>query len=58
MKPCRGRELVAEFYQGSHNWQKYYDQYNINVGGLVPNPKGDEMSVNHCWRFVRRVDAY
>ncbi|CAK9118245.1 unnamed protein product [Durusdinium trenchii] len=42
--------------RGAHNWQKYYDQYGVSISGLVPNPKGQETEVNHCWRFIRRAD--
>ncbi len=59
--PCRGRELIAEILHGAHDWKTYYEQYGIYVSGLVPNPHkkdASEMSVNHCWRFVRRADPW
>ena len=55
--PVRKRELRAEILPGSLDWKEYYEQYGLNVQGIVPNPRGregPEMNVNHCWRFIRR----
>ena len=58
--PCRKRELRAEVLKGAHDWKSYFEQYHIEVHGLVPNPHAKidnqriEMNVNHCWRFVQR----
>ena len=51
--PSRKRELRAEILTGSLNWKQYYDQYEIQMSGLVPR-KNSNLSVNHCWRFIRR----
>lgn len=58
VQPSRRRELRAEVLEGAHNWQKYYDQYGVSISGLVPNPKGQETEVNHCWRFIRRAEPW
>lgn len=55
--PSRKREFRAEVFEGAHNWQKFYSQYGVNVSGLVPNARGGEPDVCHCWRFVRRADS-
>ena len=55
--PCKGRELVVELLPGSHNWKEFYEQYSLNIAGLVPNPHvkdKSQMTVNHCWRFIKR----
>ena len=57
MAPGRQRELRAEVLEGTHDWQKFYNQYAIGISGLVPNVKGHEPDVNHCWRFVRRDET-
>ncbi|CAK9057168.1 unnamed protein product [Durusdinium trenchii] len=57
--PCKGRELVVELLPGSHNWKEFYEQYSLNIAGLVPNPHvkdKSQMTVNHCWRFIKRSD--
>ena len=54
VQPPRNRELRAEVLAGAHNWKQYYEQNGIHISGLVPNPRGHEHVVNHCWRFIRR----
>ena len=56
-RALRKRELRAEILPGSLDWKEHYEQYGLQIAGLVPNPRartGAEMSVNHCWRFIRR----
>lgn len=57
VKPSRKRELRAEILTGSLNWKAYYDQYDIYMKGLVPKANSG-MSVNHCWRFIRRSESW
>ncbi|CAJ1415143.1 unnamed protein product, partial [Effrenium voratum] len=58
VRPVRNRILKVELMSGSLDYKKYYEQYGVNVGGLVPAPRGKEADhdVNHCWRFIRRSD--
>ena len=56
VKPVRNRELRAEILVGSLNWRDYYVQYGTDMAGLVTKPNSD-LSVNHCWRFIRRADT-
>ena len=56
VKPARNRELRAEILFGSLNWRDFYAQYATDMGGLVTKPNSD-LSVNHCWRFIRRADT-
>ena len=55
--PARKRVLHAEQFLGALNWAKYFEQYQLNMSGLVPNSKGGESHVCHCWRFVQRGDT-
>ena len=59
VRPVRNRILKVELMSGSLDYKKYYEQYGVNVGGLVPAPRGKEAGhdVNHCWRFIRRSEA-
>ncbi|CAL1166531.1 unnamed protein product [Cladocopium goreaui] len=57
VKPVRNRELRAEILVGSLNWRDYYVQYGTDMAGLVTKPNSD-LSVNHCWRFIRRAEDY
>lgn len=56
--PSRGRVMRTEILDGALDFKKYYEQLGLNISGLVPNPRGDEHHVNHCWRFVRRCDSW
>ena len=60
VKPSKGRALRNAMLMGSFDYKQHYDQYNLQVSGLVPNARaknGDETRVNHCWRFLRRGDT-
>lgn len=60
-KPSKGRELRNCMLHGSLDFKGYFEQYNLQVSGLVPNARakeGDETRVNHSWRFIRRCDPW
>lgn len=59
IRPSRGRVLKNCMLTGSLDFKGYFDSYNLQVSGLVPNARaktGDETRVNHSWRFIRRCD--
>jgi len=61
IRPSRGRELKNGMMHGSLDFKTFFDQFGIQVSGLVPNARaktGDETRVNHSWRFVRRCESY
>ena len=58
MKPVRGRELVVKMITGSYDFSVYFSHLGVHISGLVPNPHGQELHVNHSWRFVRRGEIW
>ncbi|CAL1166136.1 unnamed protein product [Cladocopium goreaui] len=59
VSPVKGREMINMMLPGTWNYKLWLDQLGVQISGLTPNARarnGDELRVNHSWRFIRRCD--
>ena len=53
--PSRNRLLHTEIIDAAHDWDSYFDQLGVSVGGHTGLPK-QGLEGCHVFRFVRRAD--
>ena len=61
VSPVKGREMINMMLPGTWNYKLWLDQLGVQISGLTPNARarnGDELRVNHSWRFIRRSETW
>ena len=55
VRPSRNRLLHTEIIEAAYDWDTYFDQLGVSVGGHTGLPK-QGLEGCHVFRFVRRAD--